>query len=151
VDQSVFEGIFTNYAVEINGEPAPASAYSVTDGKFTFHTLGKYTVTMTNHVFTSSDDPTKVIVEIVVVPLGIAENEALHISVYPNPTTGELHVTCHGSHVTDIEVFDMYGKKQNHVSCVTRHEIDISHLQSGIYFVKIFTEKGEIIKKIVKQ
>jgi hypothetical protein len=152
-DQSVFGGIFTKYTVEINGESAPENAYSVTDGKLTFHMLGKYTVTMTNNVFTSSDDPTKVIVEIDVVPVGILENEELNISVYPNPTTGELHVTCDNRdalQVTNIEIFDMYGKKQSHGSRVTGHEINISHLPAGIYFVKITTKLGEIVKKVVK-
>jgi hypothetical protein len=95
--QSVFEGIFTKYTVEINGEPAPESTYSVTDGKLTFHTLGNYTVTMTNDAIISPENPAKVIVDIAVVPLGIAETEALSISVYPNPTNGELRiqVVCH--------------------------------------------------------
>jgi len=29
--------------------------------------------------------------------------------------------------------------------------LDISYLVAGIYFVKITTEKGEVIKKVVKQ
>jgi hypothetical protein len=31
------------------------------------------------------------------------------------------------------------------------NQIDISHLPAGIYFVKIRTETGEEIKKVVKQ
>jgi hypothetical protein len=30
------------------------------------------------------------------------------------------------------------------------HRIDISELQAGIYFVKVFTTQGEIVKKVVK-
>jgi len=29
--------------------------------------------------------------------------------------------------------------------------IDISHLQAGVYFVKVITEQGEIVKKFIKQ
>jgi hypothetical protein len=72
------------------------------------------------------------------------------IGIYPNPTTGELQVTSYELQVTSIEVFDVYGRKQKAESR-RQNVLDISHLQAGIYFVKISTEQGEIIKKIVKQ
>jgi hypothetical protein len=89
------------------------------------------------------------------VPLGVVdrtENESL--LVYPNPTTGELTVEIAGQARNDVwstEVFDIYGRKC-HVSHVTRHEnsIDISHLQAGIYFVKITTNVGVQTQKIIK-
>jgi len=75
------------------------------------------------------------------------------IVLYPNPTTGELHVTfpsfggagvvCHSSLVTNIEIFDVYGRN-------ILHSIDVSGLHAGIYFVKITTEKGIVMKKIIK-
>jgi subtilisin family serine protease len=82
--------------------------------------------------------------------------------IHPNPTTGELIIT--GERVnewTGVEIFDVYGKKvrtkfpsnlleewQPQADGVV---INISHLQAGIYFLKIKTEQGEIVKKIVKQ
>jgi len=33
----------------------------------------------------------------------------------------------------------------------SHHLINISHLPTGIYFVKIHTEAGELVKKIVKE
>jgi hypothetical protein len=76
-----------------------------------------------------------------------------NITLIPNPTTGELHVICHASLVTNIEIFDVYGRKQSHLSRVTCHEnkIDISHLSAGVYFVKITTESGEVVKKVIKK
>jgi hypothetical protein len=54
--------------------------------------------------------------------------------------------------ISDIEIFDVYGRKQSHASRVTCHEnqIDISSFAAGIYFVKINTEGRIITKKIVK-
>ena len=73
------------------------------------------------------------------------------LRVYPNPTTGELRVTSYELQVTSIEVFDIYGRKC-HLSPVTCHEnINISHLPAGIYFVKIRTEAGEVVRKVVKE
>ena len=54
----------------------------------------------------------------------------------------------------DVEKYDVSGKKR-HVSRVTCHEnpttVDISHLPSGIYIVKITTEAGVTTKKVVKK
>ena len=81
---------------------------------------------------------------------GVEENTKPEVLVYPNPTTGALHVTSAALHVTDVEVFDIYGRKQSNVSRVTRNETNIAHLPAGIYFVKIFTESGIITKKVIK-
>ena len=83
------------------------------------------------------------------------KNNALgNLILVPNPTTGDLHVNCHTSLVTDIDVFDVYGKKlsSNHlIPTSSNHLINISHLQAGIYFVKITTEQGYLVRKEVKQ
>jgi len=74
------------------------------------------------------------------------------IYLYPNPTTGQLSIVNCLLSINSVDIFDVYGRKC-HVSSVMCHEntIDISHLNSGIYFVKITTEQGTVIKKVVKQ
>jgi len=82
----------------------------------------------------------------------VPENKKFDVEVYPNPTTGELSVETHrNASLQSVEIFDIYGRKC-HVSRVTRHEnnINISHLRAGIYFLKIETEKGMNVKKIIK-
>jgi len=85
------------------------------------------------------------------------------INIYPNPASNELHVTSYTLHVTDIEVFDVYGRKveiphfvRNDVipSVAQRNAesrtISISHLPAGVYFVKIYTKENQItIKKLI--
>ena len=87
-----------------------------------------------------------------VVYVGIVHHEIASIKLHPNPTTGELHVTSDALHVTNVEIFDVYGKKQSHTSRVTSNEntINIAHLSAGLYFVKIRTEAGEVVKKVIK-
>jgi hypothetical protein len=86
--------------------------------------------------------------------VGITQYEKeMECTVYPNPTTGELHVTlsrCHA--VTSVEIFDVYGRNiLSHTAHRTPHTVlDISHLQAGIYFLKITTENETITKKVVK-
>ena len=75
------------------------------------------------------------------------------ISIFPNPTTGELRIENGELRIRSVEVFDVYGRKLQSKIVNLKSEIvlDISHLNSGIYFVKISTEQGEIVKKIIKQ
>ena len=75
------------------------------------------------------------------------------ISIYPNPTDGELRITNYELRITDVEVFDIYGRKLSQISNLKSqisNLIDVSHLSSGIYIVKINTDKGEVMKKVVK-
>jgi len=54
-----------------------------------------------------------------------ATPELSAISIYPNPTAGELRIE--------------------------NGELNLSHLPAGMYFVKITTDKGVVTKKIVKK
>ena len=86
---------------------------------------------------------------------GIDSPESEQLKIYPNPTTGELIVTSYKLRVTSVEVFDVNGKKQEAKNRKQKAEgkivIDISLFPTGIYFVKVFTEQGEVVRKIVKQ
>jgi len=85
--------------------------------------------------------------------VGINTIDSGEFNIYPNPVTGELRITNYELRIMSIELFDVYGKNAgtyNH-SFNTEIIINISHLQPSTYFVKITTEQGEIVKKIVKQ
>jgi hypothetical protein len=113
--QSVFNGVYTDYTVMKNGILAPTNDYTVTDGKITFNTIGNYTVTMTNlAIFSDKNFPAKVIVEINVNEVGIAETvqKTSKISIYPNPTNGQLKIMNYElKENTVIEIFDVVGRK----------------------------------------
>jgi hypothetical protein len=82
------------------------------------------------------------------------KNTLENIILHPNPTTGELIITNHELKITNIEIYDVDGRKlsSNHLITPSSHQkIDISHLTPGIYFVKIVTTQGEIVKKVIKQ
>ena len=84
--------------------------------------------------------------------LSINENLFENIKIYPNPTTGELTIDNEQLTINIVEVFDMLGR--NHLSiinCPLSIEINISHLQNGLYFVRIQTESGEVLKKVLKK
>ena len=75
------------------------------------------------------------------------------INVYPNPTTGELRVESGELRVENVEVFDIYGRKHEGTKArkdESTKEINISGLPAGIYFIKISTENGIFVEKIIK-
>jgi len=86
--------------------------------------------------------------------IGVHENEKPEVSVYPNPTTGQLRITNYELRILEVEVFDVFGRKQKAESRRQKAEgevvVDISTLQAGVYFVRILTEKGVVNKKIIK-
>ena len=87
---------------------------------------------------------------------GIVAGITHALRIYPNPTTGELRIENGELRIENVEIFDIYGRKQSHVSRVTCHEtgearINISHLSAGIYFLRIHTEAGEVVRKVVKE
>jgi len=83
------------------------------------------------------------------------QNKALeNITLVPNPTSGELRIENIESKIEAIEIYDITGRKLSSLNPSPHHSLttfNISHLQSGVYFVKITTETGEITKRIVKQ
>jgi len=83
-------------------------------------------------------------------------NEVLldRIKIYPNPTRKEIRIESGELKVENVEIFDIYGRKQNvrgNNLYFVESKLDISQLSAGIYFVKIFTEAGEVIKKVLKE
>jgi len=81
------------------------------------------------------------------------------LKIYPNPTSGQLTISPAGGGkgveelgIKSVEVFDVYGKKIsfNTSHLAPRTSINISHLATGIYFLKIATEAGEVVRKVVK-
>ena len=86
--------------------------------------------------------------------VNVVEKQCLaSLKVYPNPTTGELRIENGEWRIEGIEVYDIFGKKLSQISNLKSqisNLIDISHLQSGIYFIKIKTENQTLTKKIIK-
>ena len=82
------------------------------------------------------------------------QNLSSKIEIYPNPANGELRIENGELRMDKIEIFDVYGRKlsSHHlISTSSHHLINISHLSAGVYVVRISTEEGVVMKKIVKK
>ena len=82
--------------------------------------------------------------------MGIDEASA-GFNIYPNPVSDKLYIEAEAE-IEEVVVYDVYGRRQ--VTETPSHQgnvvIDVENLKSGIYFVKINTEKGNIVKRIIK-
>lgn len=72
----------------------------------------------------------------------------IRLFVYPNPTSGHLKVDSKNLRVEEIQIFDASGKL---ILKTQETSFSINHLPKGVYSIKIKTEKGYTIEKIVKQ
>jgi len=97
------------------------------------------------------------------IELGVKGVKGLEgVILFPNPTTGELRIENEELRIENVEIFDVYGRKESFgyaqlPKAEGRKEkgegsmvLDISELRSGIYFLKITTETGIITKKVIK-
>ena len=87
--------------------------------------------------------------------IDIEENPS--VNIYPNPVNDRLYImtqttTQTMTQTTTIEIYDVYGRRQRTtVNGQQSSSIDISDLNSGVYFVKIYTDNGNFVKRIIKQ
>jgi len=89
------------------------------------------------------------------------------ILVYPNPTTGELKIENGKCKIENVEVFDIMGRtaplsppkggkqflSNNLEGWQPKADgvvLNISHLPTGVYFIRILTNNNVIAKKIIK-
>lgn len=83
--------------------------------------------------------------------LSTGDFNASSVSIYPNPVTHTLHienelVTFEGFTITDIA-----GRIIQNILNPTSQELNVTDLQSGVYFLSIRTTGGTVVKKFIKQ
>lgn len=72
--------------------------------------------------------------------------EDTSFAIYPNPTSDSIHIKTAYT-VETVELYDMLGK---HVlTSKNNTHIKVGSFPSGVYFLKIQTDRGSITKKIV--
>jgi hypothetical protein len=120
------------------------NAAAVATGTYTFtNVTAKHTISATFvHV---SSAPT----------IGESEGELSDITIYPNPTNGQLKIDNGQLKIENVGIFDVMGRMCNvetlrATSLQSTTTLNLSHLPVGIYFIRIITEHETIIRKIVK-
>ena len=73
--------------------------------------------------------------------------------VFPNPTNGSLKIGSeNNTHIDKIKIYDSNGLEIESSKTISNNtEIDLSNLESDIYYLEIQSEKKREIKKIIKK
>ena len=73
------------------------------------------------------------------------------IQVYPNPTVSIINIKSNHS-IKSIELYDIQGRiLETSLENSKESTLDISKRETGIYFLKIITEEGSKVEKIMKE
>jgi len=80
----------------------------------------------------------------------ILEEQTTKIVIYPNPTDNKLHI--HGEHLQSYEVHNLIGQSLMWGELNdTNNTISLQELSSGTYFIRVKTNYGNTIEKIIKK
>jgi len=76
-----------------------------------------------------------------------------YFKVYPNPATNILHIEFTSITPNKIEIQDIHGRtvySQLVSPTQNTHEVSLADVSSGVYFVKLHSSEGVVLKKIIK-
>jgi hypothetical protein len=160
---AVFETIIYYYSVTVNGGEADGDEFEAGETvAITAHDpaegmqFKEWTTESEGVIFADANDPNTTFVMPANDVTVTANYETLNInelenklSVYPNPTTGQIRINGQQL-IGDIQIFDTAGKMCYQISQQENdgtNTFDISHLPSGIYFLKFNNETVKVVKK----
>lgn len=83
-------------------------------------------------------------------PLAVTDFEINGINIYPNPTTDYINFSLKGLENTPVSIIDLNGKLIVNTKISTDNSINVTSLNTGVYFVQLEVEKQTVSYKFVK-
>jgi hypothetical protein len=85
-------------------------------------------------------------------PLSIEDIALESINIYPNPVRNSIHINSSNTTIQNVKIHDIGGRIIYEVDSKEAQnvQIDTSALEAAMYFVKVSTINGFIIKQISK-
>jgi len=78
-------------------------------------------------------------------PVSVEEFKRANVKIFPNPTTNFFQIT-DNEFVSDIEIFNIVGKRMTQATFVNGKSFDVSEFPNGLYLVRMIDEEGTILK-----
>jgi|LakWasMe75_LOW10_FD_contig_71_429956_length_960_multi_8_in_0_out_0_1 hypothetical protein len=85
--------------------------------------------------------------------LGVNESLAKKFSTYPNPASNVVNISNNNNILlSNVDITDINGRtvKSLQVNNLTEIQMNVSDLNSGVYFMNIDTDSGRVVKKFIK-
>ena len=82
-----------------------------------------------------------------------ASSQQSAVSVYPNPTSGQLHINTTDQHITSITIHNTMGQQvatQAFQQSGNQAIIDLSTLPAGVYYLTVKSGESTTLHKVVK-
>jgi hypothetical protein len=109
-------------------------------------------------IYDASDDPARAFAMYKpLLSFGVSDYTLPEIGLSPNPTRGfvSLRLSAGCRQPVVVEIVDLFGKVVMETETLRNDKkervIDISHLPSGLYILKISTLGSSIVRKVIKQ
>ena len=117
-----------------------------TNSSYTAKTAGTYRVEVTDANSCSKLSGSKTVAIICRQDGSLSTNE---ISIYPNPAKDILTITLDSEKGFEIDIENTLGEKI--IRTEDQHDIDVSNLATGIYFVKVKVNNSIVTQKFIKE
>ena len=133
------------------------SKWSIGNQVFLLDTFTGITTNLsqTNYVFTSDvgQYDGRFLVTFNSEVLDTQEQQLAALSIYPNPTTDILNVVSPQAEIEQVTVYDMMGRVVLEVTASNERnvQLDLSSMNSALYFIEISTTQGVITKRVIKK
>jgi hypothetical protein len=158
--ESVIQPLTTTYTYSIS---QPSAEYSIswseqngfiTSGQGTNSVdvvwdgtgFGEIVASITNGVCTSYDT-----LSVSDITVGIVQGKIEETKVSPNPSSGIFTVNVPDQTNIQASVFDALGKLVSTSSEIGTFNLDLSEVPVGVYTLRLDTESGTVIKKLVRE
>jgi hypothetical protein len=85
--------------------------------------------------------------------LGTTESALDSIVIFPNPTTNTVQIVSPNVAIVSVEVYDVQGRRiyEAEFNPQESFQLDLSSLETAMYFVTVNTNRGSITKRIIKE
>lgn len=82
-------------------------------------------------------------------PLGVEENVMKHFTVYPNPAQDAVSINFENA--KHLEVLNLFGQTvySENIEGISSSNMNTSEFANGVYFVKLYTSKGNGMQKLI--
>jgi hypothetical protein len=73
------------------------------------------------------------------------------VSMYPNPTNGELNISAGNVTIDKVEVYDLSGRLVKRVSFDTNnYQFSLNDVDAAVYLVQIYSGSNVVVKRVIK-